>query len=193
MALTTDKFIETNGAPASGEQAMQSSPIGKSDLWDFGIFDYADLATHSSAIAVPGTSTLTLITNDGLGANSFSLPPQSGVTDVWDTTTSQFDFSELSVGDMVDIRLDLEITTSAANQTLDIVLELAQGASTYQIPWLHAYVKTAGTNTVNIYNGVYMRNSNTIDNPAQFKIKSPSSCTVVVNGWYCKVVKKGFA
>lgn len=193
MALTAGKFIETNGAPASGVQAMQSSTIGPPDLWDYGIFDYADLATQTTAIAVPGTNTLTTITNDGLGANTFSVPPQSGVTDVWDTATDQFDFSELAIGDMVDIRLDVEVTTSVANQVFDIVLEAGQGGGVpFEIPWVHRYVKTAGVNPVNIFNGIYMKSSNAIDNPAQFKIKSPSACTVVVNGWYCKVVKKGF-
>lgn len=192
MALTADKFIITNGTPTGGKQPMQSSTIGAANLWDFGLLDYNDLATATTPISVPATNTYIALTNDGAGSFTNKMPP-GGVTDVWDTVNNRFDFSELSIGDMVDIRLDIEVTTSANNQEYTVVLELAQGGSAYEIPFVtNKYVKTTGVDKLNIFNGVYLGDANTQGNYAQFKIKSPSSATVKVNGWYCKVIKKGY-
>ena len=48
MALTADKFIIPNGVPNLGVQKMESSTIGITDLWDFGIFDYRNTLAPQS-------------------------------------------------------------------------------------------------------------------------------------------------
>ena len=191
MALTADKFILPDGPPVEGAQPTSSSSLGPPDLWDFGSIDYADLATQSTPFAITGGAGYVPIPNDGAGVNGYSNPP-SGVTNVWDVATQAFDFTQLSIGDMIDIRLDMQITTTATNQEYDIVLELGQGVSAYQIPFaVKSNVKTAGAVFVNRYNGIYIGNALTLDNPGQFKIQSTANATLQVNGWYCKVIKKG--
>jgi hypothetical protein len=191
-SFTSSKFIEPDGAPVGVTQKMKSSDLGPADLWDFGIFDYADLATTTTPITVPTGIVWTPITNDGAGANTYKNLPDTDVTDIWNTSTNVFDFSELSIGDMIDIRLDLEITTSGPNQEYGVVLELGQGVTPYRIPFaVNTNVKLAGTVSMNRYNGIYIGNALTKDNPGQFLVASNGAATVTVNGWYCKVVKKG--
>lgn len=188
MALTADKFIIPNGAATLGIQKMESSTIGITDLWDFGIFDYRNtLASQSLTGGTP-----IALNNNGAGVETYKNLPDTGVTDVWNTATNRFDFSELNIGDMIDIRLDLEVTTSSVNQTFSIDMELGQGGTTFTIPFVvNQEHKTAGAVAVNRYNGIYMRNANMTSNTAQFIISSANNLTVDVHGWYCKVIKKG--
>tara|TARA_R110002126_G_scaffold22993_1_gene81398 strand:+ start:2107 stop:2631 length:525 start_codon:yes stop_codon:yes gene_type:complete len=161
------------------------------DNFSGGILDYNDAATTTVPIAV-SAATPTILTNDELGAftNKAYLP--AGVTDVWLAGTSTFDWSELKLGDMVDIRLDVNIITTLNNTEAKIDLILAVGGSSYAIPWMLANnYKTAGTHNVNVYNGIYIGDTNTLDNGARFEITTDNACTVVVNGWYVKIISRG--
>lgn len=153
-----------------------------------GIYDYNDLATHTTPITVPGTNTYVYITNDGLGQYSsteFSLP---GITNVYDTSLNQFDWGDLVLGDTVDIRLDLTVITTTPNQSVDVDLEMGIGSGApYDILFSQNIFKAAGNNPVNRFTSVYMGNTLTLNNPAKFKIRSDAAATVVVNGWYCRV------
>mgnify|MGYP001079671057 CR=1 FL=1 len=191
MALTQDKFILPEGSPVTGIQTTKSSTLGPSDLWDFGIYDYRDSATSTTPISVTA-NTSTVITNDGIGADTYKKLPDAGPEDIYDIATNSFDFSNLLVGDMIDIRLDLEITTTANNQDFSIDLELGQSGTVYTIPFIvDQNVKSIGSTSVIRYNGIYMKDSNTIDNSAQFKIISSDALTLEVHGWYCKLMKQG--
>lgn len=157
-----------------------------------GIFDYNDAATAITPLNVVGGNGPLLLTNDGAGpfTNTSYLP--SGVTNVWNVVTDKFDWTELVLGDMIDIRIDVDVITSSVNTEIKIDLHLAIGGFEYTIPWiLETNFKTTGTHKLNRYNGVYMGDTNTLDNPADFRISSDKDCTIVVNGWYVKVIKRG--
>ena len=156
-----------------------------------GLIDYNDVATTGTPIAV-SAATPVVLTNDGLGAftNKSFLP--TGVTEVWLAGSDTFDWSELKLGDMIDIRLDVDIITTFNNTEAKIDLVLAIGGSNYSIPWmLETNYKSSGTHKVNVYNGIYIGDTNTLDNGARFELTADASCTVVVNGWYVKVVQRG--
>ena len=156
-----------------------------------GILDYNDAGTTTTPIVV-SAATPTILTNDELGAftNKAYLP--TGVTDVWLAGTDTFDWSELKLGDMIDIRLDVDVITTLNNTEAKIDLILAIGGFSYAIPWmLETNYKTSGTHKVNVYNGVYIGDTNTLDNGARFEITSDNACTVIVNGWYVKVITRG--
>lgn len=168
-----------------------SSIANVEQLAYIGWFDYNDLATQTTPISVSAT-TETYITNDELGEFTNKLYKPASVTDIWDASTNAFDFSELSNGDMVDIRLDLIVTTTQPNQDVIVNLEMASGqVGSYDILFSRNSYKTANTHPVNRFNGIYMGDDFTRLNPAKFKIYSDYDCTVVVNGWYCKVIKQG--
>lgn len=166
-------------------------PFAVSDWVLHGIYDYNDVATVSTPINVPATETFVDITNDALGSFTNKDYPLPGVADLWDAVNQRFDFSDLSLGDKVDIRLDIEVTTTVPNQDIDVVLVMADGeAGEYEIPFVNSSYKTAKANDLNSFNGVYMGDSNTRDNYAKFKIKSDDVATVVVRGWYLTVTPR---
>jgi len=131
------------------------------------------------------------IPNDTLGPFTNRNFRPDGVTDVWNPDTGLFDWTDLKLGDMVDIRLDLAITTTSPNQTVIVELLVAVDGFEYVIPFVQANVKTVGTYPVNRYNGIYMGDENTLLRGAKFRIRSDAAATMVVNGWYCKLLIRG--
>lgn len=150
-----------------------------------GFFDYNDTATTGTPIVVTGGGGFVFLTNNELGAFTNKLYPPYGVTDVWDASLNQFDFNELSLGSKMHYRIDLSLTTTAANQEVNLSIDLAIGGSAYSLSVAQRQYKTAGAYPLVISSYVYMGDANTRDNPAKFKISSPNNATVVVNGWSC--------
>ena len=162
-----------------------------SDVFHGGFADYNDAATAITPLVVTGGGGDVQITNDTLGAftNTAYLP--SGVTSIWNSTTNQFDFSQLSLGDMIDIRLELKPTIAGQNSEVEIDLELGVGGSPYTISFGRQSFKTSGVKRIDRFNGIYMGDSNTLNNPGRFLIRSDTNLDLVVSGWYVKIIRKG--
>lgn len=175
------------------ERPVEGLPVGvsPSDVFSGGLVDYNDAATTTTPLVVTGGGADVQLTNDTLGAftNTAFLP--DGVTSLWNTTTNQFDFTELKLGDMLDIRLEITADMSGPNSELDIDLELGIGAGAYAIAFSRENYKTSGVKQIDRWNGIYLGDSNTLDNPARFIIRSDTNCNVVVAGWYVKIIRKG--
>lgn len=153
-------------------------------------FDYNDLATQTTPINVPA-NTDTFLTNDELWAFTIKTYAPAWVTDVWNKTTNAFDFSQLSLGNMIDIRVDFVITTTSANQIVDLDLNLAIGGSNpYTIHFGTRQFKTAGTYQFTLNNWIYMWSNDTKNNPAKLKVRSDGTATVKVNGWACRITRQ---
>lgn len=148
-----------------------------------GIMDYNDLATATTPISVPGTSTFVDITNDGAGDNTNKAYKAAGVTDLWDVGTNLFDWTDLSLGDQVNIRLDLAVTTTSPNQVVIVQLLVAVGGAPYSLLYSENNFKNTGVHEINRFSMVYMGDTNTLNNGAKFQIKSDAAATVVVRGW----------
>lgn len=155
-----------------------------------GSANYQDTATQSSPIS--GTSGAAhALTCNGLGTQSYDDLP-TGVAQLWDASTDALDFTDLAPIDTVEIRIDVEVTTTSANQEVELYIDMAQGGFNYQIPLRKAVVKSAGANQIAIYTSLYMGDSNTVDNPAQIKLLSDGNTSTIVNGWFIKVLRKTF-
>lgn len=156
-----------------------------------GFLDYADLATQTTPISVTGGAAASVIPNDAAGAFTVLSYPPTGVTEVWDATGQTFDWSELSLGDMIDIRLNLEVTTTSVNTAINVDLHLGSGGSAYTIPFItSSNFKAAGTYQLIRYNGLYIGNTDTLNSGGVFKISSDEDITYKVIGWYCKITKR---
>ena len=155
-----------------------------------GLLSYNDAGTAGTPIVHTGGID-TILTNDELGDQTLKSLAPSGVTDIWDASSSEFFFTDLQVGDMVDIRLDILVTTSSPNQEINIDLELAQGGFDYRIHFDQAFFKTASIHPVSRFNGIYIGDANTLDNKGQFIFSSDDDATIIVNGWYCKLLLVG--
>lgn len=159
------------------------------ELYDakrFGIYDYSNSLSAQSFTGTP-----IVLQNNGAGVFTYK-NILTGVADVYNTSTYEFDFSDLSIGDVVTIRVDITVTTTSANQELDVYLDLAQGTpSNYQIRFATRAFKTASSYALaDIVNFVYMGNTDTKNNPAELIFNSDANATVFVNGWACKVDKQ---
>lgn len=159
--------------------ALESTGSAKSN----GFFDYNDLATVTTPIAIVGGAGYTYLTNDIAGPSTNIAYPPEGVTAVWDPILNEFDFSELTLGSKVEIRLDIKVTTTTPNTSFDAALEVGIGGGSYEITWINTTQKTAMTNHLVVSSFIYIGDTNTKDNPAKFKIQSDENISVQVIGW----------
>lgn len=153
-----------------------------------GFWDYNDTATHTTPISV-SADTDTLITNDGLGTFTNKDYRLNGFSDIWDASSNSFNFSQFRLGDVIDIRLDIEVTTDSPNTDVSAFIRLGVGDDQYDLPFLssRAY-KVASSHRVLEYNSVYIGDLNTKDNPGQLYINMDDSGSVKVNGWFCRAL-----
>jgi hypothetical protein len=165
-----------------------ASPDGFSGGWA----DYEDVATTGTPIAV--TAVPAVLTNDGLGVdtNTAYLPiGGNGITQLWDTSSNGFDFSDLNVGDMVDIRMDITMIIASNNTAVDVDLHMGSGGSIV-VPFISQQnFKSTGSFEVIRYMGVYIGSADVRDSLAQLKVSADNNCTCTVNGWYIKAIRRG--
>ena len=165
-----------------------ASPDGFSGGWA----DYEDVATIGTPINV--TATPTVLTNDGTGVNTNTkyLPVgDNGVTQLWDTSSNGFNFSDLDVGDMVDIRMDITMIIASNNTAIDVDLYMGSGGSIV-VPFISQQnFKSTGSFEVIRYMGVYIGSADVRDSLAQLKVSADNNCTCTVNGWYIKAIRRG--
>ena len=162
------------------------------DSFSGGWADYEDVATTGTPISV--TAIPTVLTNDGLGVdtNTKYLPTSgNGVTQLWDASSNGFDFSDLEVGDMVDIRMDITMIIVSNNTAVDVDLHMGSGGSVV-VPFISQQnFKSTGSFEVIRYMGIYIGSEDVRDNLAQLKINADNNCTCTVHGWYIKAIRRG--
>lgn len=156
----------------------------------WGWVDYNDTATAGSPIALTVAGTYYDLTNDGLGAQSIDSYIPGGHGEIWNAATDRFDWSSLKLGDAVDLRIDIEVTTSGPTRDIKTKLDMAIGGSfPYSLPIDHRSFKTAGTYQFVINTTVTMAFADTLDNPAKVSVSSDNTGdTVVVNGWQARTL-----
>ena len=100
-SLVPDKMVVVN--PTGTALIFKDQPLQPEQfLNSVGYFDYNDLATQTTPLNAVSNVALKL-TNDTEGANTSTDQNPYGVSYVWDYTTNQFNFSELEVGDTIDV------------------------------------------------------------------------------------------
>lgn len=186
--LLANIFQDGQAASAITEQDMRDLIVSMTPQG--GWADYNDLATATTPINHTGGGT-TYLTNDEAGAFTNKNWANPSITDVWDAAGGVFDWTELAIGDTVDIRVDLDITTTAVNQEIDVDLEMASGhANQFDTHFGRGAYKAAGTYKVSQLNSIYMGDASILAEPAKFKFTSANNATIKVNGWYCRVGKR---
>lgn len=130
---------------------------------------------------------LTLTTVGGVEREEY-LP--IGVSGLWDSVNSQFDFSSLNVGDMIDFRIDGSLTNSGLNESF--VLNLVAGIGTpseFTLPISSGNRLFAGTSIVSRYNGIFIGSENTRTAPAELRILTTDDASGFLIDIYVKVIK----
>jgi polyisoprenoid-binding protein YceI len=163
------------------------NPVVVSKKQTSGFFDYNDSATATTPLSVTGGGAAVILTNDELGSFTNKLYPPDDVTDVWDASSTLFDFSDLTLGSKVEYRVDVDLTISGANAEVDLEIELGIGLGAYTLSVGSRYFKTAGTYNVTTSNFLYIGDTNTKNGGGRFKISSSNNMDVKVNGWVCYI------
>ena len=191
-AIPDNERHEPKGiSTASANQVYVSDGSG-SGVWKTpyatGVEDYNDL---SSPDLTPSTGVEEKVLNDGNGSFTNKTYKIPSYPDIWNTSTNQFGFSHLDLGDSVDIRFDFTVTTSGANDDISILLRLGVGASPYDLLVKRLEWRDAGTYQFTAWYSVYMGDANTLNNPAEVYILCGTNAdTVVTNGWYVRTNKR---
>jgi hypothetical protein len=201
--LSSDEYLQTtelsstvaplipSDNPSGYEVPLEFIPAGNRNRY-VGFFDY-NASNNLSSVTLT-VNDWNIIENDITGLYTLTSYGPTGITKVWDESSNSFDFSELNLGDMVDIRLDISVTTTSNNQEVMVDLVLAKGTpSEYRIPFVYPITfKTAGEIGIVKYNSIYMGNNDTLIGGGNFEIRSDDAATMKVNGWYCKIVRREF-
>lgn len=179
LGTPTTAGVRGNFSAAKSEiEAIQNSQ---------GYCDYNDTATTTTPISLT-SGVWTKLTNNKLGAQTRSVLP-TGVTNLWNTSTNQMALSELPLDSIVDVRMNVTITTTSVNQLVDGSIYFAIGSGTpYTLPVLtSSYYKDVGTYMIPMDVWFYIGNTNTKTFPAEIRVKSSSAATVIVSGFAFKV------
>lgn len=155
-----------------------------------GFADYNDALTAVTPISV-SPSTWTKLTNNKLGPQTKIDALPSGVTNLWNKYTNHLALAELPVNTMIEIRVDLIVTTTTANQVVKLRTQFGIGsASEFSCEMSEGHFKTSGAKTIVGNFHAYIGNADIKNNPAEIRIWSDAACTVRVNGWFIRVIKK---
>ena len=163
-----------------------------SDVNSMGWFMYNDLATQTTPISFL-TGVDKKLTNDALGAGTQSTYAPFGVSSIWDAgATNQLNLSQLNVGDIVNMRVLVETTTTSANQTYNIKLKSSIGSPVEMLTnFLSDSTKTAGTKQQAVSVQIAVSSIYARDYPSEFYIGSDGNGTIKIKGFYFSIIRKG--
>tara|TARA_Y100000593_G_C4298414_1_gene331970 strand:+ start:1120 stop:1770 length:651 start_codon:yes stop_codon:yes gene_type:complete len=153
---------------------------------------FADYNNAGSPISIAANTWLT-VTNDGQGAFSNSTYIPNGITRLMDTSTGQFDFSELSLGDAVLIRNDFSVNPDTNNALLNLRYQLGSGANAYTLETVIGRLDDGSGKDYRfslVPQLIYMGDLNTKDNPVTLQIKLSTTGTVNNAGSVIQVIRR---
>ena len=179
MSIRNELLEEILSATGGGSAAADNLTGG----WA----NYQDLATQTILFDVVGDAPAVKLPNDGLGSFTFETYLPIAVDSLYNKTNQQIDLTGLNVGDMFTMRFDLEVTTSANSQEVEISAIFAIGSpSAFTSVIAQGSKKLAGS--VRFFREVSFAafNADFKDFPAELMISSDGDCTVKVNGYFLK-------
>lgn len=187
-----DKGSPLTYAEMDGKFLDLDTRMSKEDKCRMGWWDYNDVATTSSPVAITGGSTWYQITNDGAGAQTNNTYILDGTTEVWNTSTNQFDFSGIPLGSVVRCRFAFNLTTTSSNQEIDFRMQFGIGSTPYNVGVGNLYRKTIGAyDDLSLDFTFYIGNSLTRDNPAELQANSAENASIEVQGIFVTVLARG--
>lgn len=190
---TAGQVYIADGA-ASGTMTTPTSttfPTGANTVTQ-GWWDYNDLATASSPVALTVAGTEYELPNDGAGSFTNLGYALDGLPNIWDVATGRFDWTNgtvLSIGDTVDIRFDVDYITGLNNTDISLSIEMGIGGPT---PFSLPIIVDKGHAAAGTYDEVhelsfYMGSADTLNWPARIIASADKTgCTVIVNGWFIR-------
>lgn len=155
-----------------------------------GSFHYVDLATQTTPLTVVA-NVEKKITNDAASTETNTLNAPYGISSMYDMVASQLGFINNSIGDLVTIIPAIEVTTTIANQNVNIYIKLGIGSSnptTKQV--LNTPIKAIGSVIINPTSDFVIDTLDIKDYPAEIFILSDAAATVKSGALDIKVIRK---
>lgn len=157
-----------------------------------GYFHHQDTLTATTPLTLV-TDVEKKITNNQLGAQTNIAQAPYGVANIFNSTTNEFDFSTLTIGDTLNIRVDLLLTTTSVNQKYSVFLRIGEGtAYEYDLLVFNGQIKAIETDYRILGEvGFSLDYSEHITAPTTLYILSDDDGSVKVNGFYTHIIRKG--
>ena len=153
-----------------------------------GWINYADLATQT--VQLNYVSGDLALSNDGAWSQSEDGFAPAGITALRNTTTSQFDFSWLKVGDEVTIRTSISITTTGVWQVVKLNYTFDIWGSPYDLTIDNLYFKTAWSYNLVDTERFYIWSVWMVNNPWEVRFNSDAAADITVNWFFISVKRK---
>jgi hypothetical protein len=187
--LVPDKMVVVNSAGTALILQDQPEPP-EQYLNSVGYFDYEDFTT--SVVPLSATSGVAKkLTNDTEGVNTSTDQNPYGVSFVWDFINNQFNFSELTIGDTIDVRIHIAVTTTTSNQKVQIKSLFGIGsASQFETVIYDNVFKSSGTHEISFVAPFYLGSLDIINSPAELYLTTDANATIRVYGWYVRILRK---
>jgi len=169
--------------------SKKSVTVGRTGITSAGYAVYDD--SRASTLTLTA-GVLTVVPNDALGTATTNDYLPLGVTNLWNAATSSFDFSELSVGDTVEMRIIVQPTTTNNNTEIELDLYLGSGVNQYKVPFITTQnFQFSGLYEATRYTSFPIRDEDTRISPAQFKAMADKNCTLQTDDFFVKVTRNG--
>jgi hypothetical protein len=172
----------------TADDYIKNKPTLNNYVNTIGFFDYNnDNTTPLTLVA----NTEKKLSNDCIGAYTNIDHPTHGVTRLFDPTTNNIVLDELGVGDLVKLRVDINVTTATANQVFKCVLRLGIGTSKeFEIIIHEEQIKDTGAHQRTIFTGFYVGSEEVRLALGELVLISDHAGSVVVNGFFFEGIKR---
>ena len=172
-----------------GKQKFKRQVLSQAHTWPDdrgviqGIWDYDNAAAAQDFVSGDWVA----LSNSGLGPQTFTEMAFPYAPNVYNAETGQFDFSDLQIGDTLDLRVSATVNTANNNQAVKLSLFLGMGVFEYELPvMLEQGFKQQGTHTIGASIPLCIGNALPRDNPAELRAWSDSTGTIQVDGWFVR-------
>ena len=142
----------------------------------------ADLATQSAPFAYLTVNGVENLPNDGLGADTDVTYAPESVTGFYDVGANQLELSDFKLGDLVTLRINLNVTPSVIDQEVNFILSLSEGTPSAQTIQVSRETFSAVSAYEVAAEVTFTINSNDmISNPGHIQVQSSADASVTVN------------
>lgn len=138
-----------------------------------------------------GGSGWVTIDNDNVGiGSSGDVYSPTGITNLWNPSTNQFSFSQLSLGDSFGVRVDIDLISTVNNQEILLRGRWGIGNVEETIQMGHVEQKNSGSGKLSAYTKGPVATDNVRLFPADIQLSSDSSFTYRLRIMYVEVNRR---
>jgi len=153
-----------------------------------GFIDYND---NTGTVSVPA-NTWTDVPNNGAGPFTNKQYAPINVNELLDPATGYLDFSDLDLGDSVQIRIDFKVRPNINNAKLQCRYVLGSGANEYALSVFEKRLDSGSGIDYDSDKGsffIYMGDENTRGNPGKLQVRVSSAATLDNSGIAIQVTR----